>query len=125
MTRKRNALINTLALFGSASTLVCCALPALFVSLGAGAALIGLTTAVPQLVWLSEHKIGLFGFAAVMLTLSGFMQWRNQYAPCPVEPGAAKACLRLRRISAGIFFVSVTLFIIGFFFAFVAAGMMR
>ena len=119
------ATLHTLTLFGSASTLICCALPALFVSLGAGAALIGLTTAIPQLVWLSEHKIGLFAFAAVMLTISGIMQWRNRYAACPADPEAARACLQLRKISISIFFVSVTLFIVGFFFAFVAANLLR
>jgi hypothetical protein len=48
------------AAFGSllfaSGTLVCCVLPAVMVALGAGAALAGLVTSVPQLVWLSAHK---------------------------------------------------------------------
>ena len=47
---------SAVSLFASSSTLVCCALPALLVAVGAGAALSSLVSAVPQLVWLSEHK---------------------------------------------------------------------
>lgn len=125
-TEKRTAhgLINTLALFGSFSTLFCCALPALFVSLGAGAALIGLVSAVPQLVWLSEHKIPLFIFAGVMLTLSGVMRYITRNAPCPADPKKAKACARMRRFSLGIFLFSLTLYLTGVFFAFIAHRIM-
>ena len=55
------------ALLASSATLVCCVLPAVLVALGAGAALAGLVTAVPQLVWLSEHKALVFGGAAALL----------------------------------------------------------
>jgi copper chaperone CopZ len=48
------------ALLASSGTLVCCALPALFVAVGAGAALSSLVSTVPQLVWLSENKEPLF-----------------------------------------------------------------
>jgi len=116
----RHSIIPTLALFGSFGTLICCALPALFVSIGAGAALIGLVSAVPQLIWLSEHKHGLFIFAGTMLTLSGVLRYLNRNAPCPADPAKADACMRLRRISLGIFYFSLTVYLIGFYFAFVA-----
>ena len=112
--------VSTLALFGSLGTLLCCALPALLVSIGAGAALIGLVSAVPQLVWLSQHKVELFIFAGVMLTLSGVMRYLNRNAPCPIDPAQAKACTRLRRISSFIFWFSVGIYSLGFFFAFIA-----
>src|SRR3990170_2333314 len=65
--------------------LVCafCAQPAVMVALGAGAALAGLVTAVPQLIWLSEHKAAVFGLAFVMLGLSGALLWRARRLPCP------------------------------------------
>lgn len=121
-TEKRavSGIVSTLALFGSVSTLLCCALPALLVSVGAGAAVIGLVSAVPQLIWLSEHKVGLFIFAGVMLTLSGALRYINRNAPCPADPAKAKSCQRLRRISSGIFLFSVVVYFIGFFFAFIA-----
>ena len=40
------------ALFASTGTLVCCALPAVLVALGAGAALSSLVAVFPQIVWL-------------------------------------------------------------------------
>lgn len=102
---KTSGIISTLALFGSFGTLFCCALPALLVSIGAGAAMIGLVSAVPQLIWLSEHKVPLFIFAGVMITLSGILRWSNFNATCPADPEQAKACRRLMRISAGIFYI--------------------
>jgi hypothetical protein len=117
----RNRILEVLTILSSFGTLVCCALPALLVSIGAGAVLASLVTAVPQLVWISEHKIPLFAFAGLMLVLSGVSTYRNRRAPCPVDPVQAKSCLRLRRLSARIFYLSSILYLIGFFFAFVIA----
>ena len=114
-------IVPTLALFSSMSTLLCCALPALLVSIGAGAVMIGLVSAVPQLVWLSEHKVPLFIFAGIMLSLSGLLRYRNRNAPCPADPLRAKACARLRRISGIIFYLSLSCYAVGFFFAFIAS----
>jgi hypothetical protein len=108
-----------LSLFTSASTLVCCALPALLVTLGMGAALAGLVTAVPQLIWLSEHKTAVFGLAALLLLAGGWMQWNARNAPCPIDPAAAQSCMKLRRNGRIIYFVSLGLYLTGFAFAFV------
>jgi hypothetical protein len=116
----RNIVLEVLTILSSFSTLLCCALPALLVSLGAGAVLASLVTAVPQLVWISEHKIPLFAFAGAMLVLSGVSTYRNRNAPCPADPPQAKSCLRLRRVAARIFYLSSILYVIGFFFAFLA-----
>jgi hypothetical protein len=114
----RSIVLEVLTILSSFSTLLCCALPALLVSLGAGAVLASLITAVPQLVWLSEHKIPLFAFAGLMLALSGVSAYRNRNAPCPADPAQAKSCMRLRRWSARVFYFSVAVYVIGFFFAF-------
>jgi hypothetical protein len=116
----RTRAASVLTLFTSGSTLICCALPALLVTLGAGAALSSLVSAVPQLVWFSEHKEVVFGFAAVMLTFTGVMQWRARFLPCPTNPELARICTRTRRISLTIYLVSLVMFLIGGFFAFVA-----
>ena len=107
------------ALLASSGTLVCCALPALLVTLGAGAVLSSLVAAVPQLVWLSEHKALVFGFAALMLGVAGSLQWRQRHAPCPIDATLRDACLRTRRTSRRVYFASVTLFAVGAWFAFV------
>ncbi|MEQ1683671.1 MAG: hypothetical protein ABL916_08485 [Burkholderiaceae bacterium] len=108
------------ALFASSGTLVCCALPALLVALGAGATLSSLVSAVPQLVWLSEHKGPVFTFAALMLAAAGALQWHNRSAPCPTDAALRDACLRTRRVSAWVYFLALALFGIGAWFAFAA-----
>jgi hypothetical protein len=109
---------SLLSLFASSSTLVCCALPALLVALGAGAALSGLVSAFPQLVWLSEHKVGLFSFAGVMLLASAVLQWHSRTAPCPVDPALRNACERTRKTSSRVWAASVLLYLVGAWFAF-------
>ena len=110
---------SLISLFASSSTLVCCAIPSLLVALGAGAVLSSLVTIVPQVVWLSEHKEGLFIFAGVMLSAGGLLQWRNRYAPCPIDPKLRDACLKTRKTSFTVYAVSVFFFATGGLFAFV------
>ena len=74
------------ALASGGATLVCCALPALLVAIGAGAALAGLVSAFPAIVWLSESKAAVFGVAIVALAIAGLLQWRTRGAPCPADP---------------------------------------
>ena len=120
-TQIRSGLWSSFAsLFASTSTLLCCALPALLVALGAGAALSSLISAVPQLVILSVYKIELFAFAGVMLLVSGALQWRNRSAPCPIDPALRDACLKTRRVSSWVFGFSILLYAIGGWFAFIA-----
>jgi hypothetical protein len=92
---------SILSLLASSSTLICCALPALLVTLGAGAALSSLVSVFPQIVWLSEHKFLVFGVALVLMELR-------------------ELCLRTRKISLRIYAVSVVCLLIGGFFAFIA-----
>jgi hypothetical protein len=106
-------------LLASTTTLLCCVLPAVLVSVGAGAVVVGLVSTFPQLVWLSEHKALVFSAAAVLLAASGFMIWRARSLPCPVDPVAARSCTTLRRISAWLYAVSLLAFLAGAIFAFV------
>ncbi|MES3020377.1 MAG: hypothetical protein V4857_02215 [Pseudomonadota bacterium] len=115
---------SLISLFSSGGTLVCCALPALLVALGAGAAMSTLVSAVPQLVWFSEHKALVFGFASIMLLGAGVLQWRARSLPCPLDPALAAACTRIRRSSARLYLVSVAVFLVGVFFAFIAPLLM-
>ncbi len=116
----KQTFLPTLSLFTSVGTLVCCALPALFVTLGAGAALAGIVSAAPWLVALSKYKAWTFGISGVMIMLAGIMRYRARNAPCPIDPDQAKACTRLRTISGWIYWGSVVIWAIGFFFAFIA-----
>lgn len=116
---RRTVGLSMLALLASSGTLLCCVLPAVMVSIGAGAALAGLVTAVPQLVWLSAHKAWVFGIAGVLLLLSGAALWQARRLPCPADPRLAAACTQLRRWSLGLWAVAVLLSGTGAVFAFV------
>ena len=106
-------------LLANTTTLVCCVLPATLVSLGAGAVLVGLVSAVPQLIWLSEHKSLVFGVAAGLLASGGvaiFWAWRQ---PCPTDPNLGRKCMRLRRASVWLYGASAGMFMLGALFVLV------
>jgi hypothetical protein len=112
-------------LLATTGTLLCCVLPAVLVSVGAGAALVGLVSTFPQLVWLSEHKIIVFGIAGALLAFSGVMIWRARSLPCPADPIAARSCSRLRKVSAVVYALAVVCFALGGLFAFVLPALDR
>lgn len=111
---------NILSLFTSGSTLICCALPATLVAIGSAATLASLVSHFPQLVWLSEHKVLVFGLAGAMLVIAGYLQWRARNAPCPADAKLAQVCTQARKNALRIYWVSVLIFAVGAFFAFVA-----
>jgi hypothetical protein len=120
ITESRSSFWTSVAsLFATSSTLVCCAIPALLVALGAGAALSSLVSVFPQVVWLSEHKEAVFALAGLMMAGSGAMQWQHRNAPCPTDPALRSACLRTRKVSFAVYLVSVAFYLIGGWFAFV------
>jgi hypothetical protein len=115
---RRSVGVAIAALLASTTTLVCCVLPAALVSIGAGAVVAGLVSAVPQLVWLSERKALVFGGAAALLAIAGLVLWRARSLPCPADPVLARECLRLRRLSHRLYAVSTGFFLLGAGFAF-------
>ena len=115
---RRNLALSVATLLASAGTLVCCVLPAVMVALGAGAALAGLVTHVPGLVWLSQHKALVFAVAGALLSVSGIMLLRARSLPCPTEPAAAFACRRLRTASVAVWSLALVSTTIGALFAF-------
>ncbi|MCA0200194.1 MAG: hypothetical protein LCH56_05070 [Proteobacteria bacterium] len=109
-----------IALFTSFGTLICCALPAMLVALGAGAVVAGLVTAVPQVVAISIYKDYMFAGAGVLLLTAAVMRYATRNAPCPIDPHEADACRRLRRLSGWILGAAGLVYAVGFFFAYIA-----
>jgi hypothetical protein len=112
-------LISLATLFLSLSTLICCALPALFVLLGAGAAFASLLGVFPQLIWFSEHKEVLFLIAGILL-FANLAMWIFVPPQCPADPKLAVECARAQRVSGIVLKISLIAYLIGGFFAFVA-----
>ena len=119
-----NRWASWISLFASTGTLVCCALPSLLVALGMGAAMAGLVSAVPQLVWLSQYKVLVFMVSGGMITFAGLMLYRARNEPCPIDPIKADACTRARKWSIRILVFSGVIWSLGAFFAFLAPILM-
>ena len=112
----------SLSLFTSLSTLICCALPTFLVTLGMGASMVSLISLFPWLLVLSKYKIQIFFVAGLLLLISFYLFWQGRNAPCSIDPIQAKMCLKLRFTNLIILIISSTIFLIGFFFAFIAVN---
>jgi len=102
-----------LTLFASASTLLCCALPILLVTLGLGAVVAQATFRFPALVTLSEHALWMFAGSAALLVLSAWWVFFRPYH-CPADPVLGRKCERARKWNARIWWLSLVLWLIGF-----------
>jgi mercuric ion transport protein len=101
---RRAALLNYFSLFGSFSTLICCALPSVLVLLGMGTAVASLLSAVPWLVNLSRHKVWTFSIAGALIAASFVMTYvvaprlREGEACAAGDPTACGEASRLSRV---------------------------
>jgi hypothetical protein len=94
-----------LTLFASTGTLICCALPIIFV--------------FPLLITLSLHKVWVFSFSGAMLALSGWLMYRPGRA-CPTTPELGQLCNATQTWNQRLYGSSVVIWCIGFFAAFLA-----
>ena len=115
----RETAAPTIALLTSLSTLICCTLPAVMITLGMGAALSSLTSNVPQLIWLSERKALVFGGSLLLLCLAWGVRYLTRNMPCPADPAQAKICTRLRSIGGWVLYIGFAVWAIGAFSAFI------
>ncbi|MCY4643375.1 MAG: hypothetical protein OXB88_02050 [Bacteriovoracales bacterium] len=111
--------IHFLSLFGSLGTLLCCALPVLFVSLGMGAVFASLTATIPQISWVVEHKTILFIITGVLLTISYAFMRHSRNLPCPIHGPAREACQKTRPMTKWIFYSSIAVYGVGIFFSYI------
>ncbi|VAW79750.1 hypothetical protein MNBD_GAMMA15-882 [hydrothermal vent metagenome] len=108
-----------LALFASTGTLVCCALPIILVTLGFGSVVAAMTSSMPFLITLSQHKIAVFILSAGLLSVAGWMLYgRNTH--CPTDPELARRCAQAQRWNRRIWGLGLTLWGIGFIAAFLS-----
>ena len=114
---QKNIWVSFFSLFTSMSTLVCCALPALLVSVGLGATMVGLVSTFPSLIWLSENKLLVFSGSFIMLAISSFFQYRARFLPCPIDANEARACTTARLWSKRVTLFSIVVWGIGASFA--------
>lgn len=107
-----------LLLVTTSATLTCCALPILLVTAGFGAVVASMASAAPWLISLSMYKGWVFGISAALIVASGWAVYRPGRA-CPSDPDFAAACARADKWNRRFTVLSATLWVVGFFFAFV------
>jgi len=106
--------LKWLTLLIAGSTLLCCALPILLVSLGLGATVASLNFNVPGLYFLAEHKVWTFSISAVLLLFLVWIIWRPNQS-CPNDPELAKYCETSKKWNKRVFFLSVAIWLTSFF----------
>ena len=116
----RSGLLNFFSLFTSLSTLLCCALPSLLVLFGLGASVASTLSFFPWLVILSRHKIFTFAVSGTLIMCS----FVNTYYIVPrlrreeCNPENPNACAEASKLSRVLLWISIAIYAVGFFVAF-------
>jgi len=108
-----------LVLFTSSTTLVCCALPILLVSLGLGAASASLFASVPFLVTLAQYKTWVFAASGIVLAVTAWLLYRPGRV-CPADPELADQCNKAHRWNLRFFGAASLMWLVGFAAAYLA-----
>jgi hypothetical protein len=108
-----------LVLFASSTTLVCCALPILLVSIGLGAVSASLFASLPFLVTMAQYKAWMFAGSGGVLVLAAWLLFRPGRA-CPADPDLAEQCEKAHRWNKRFYWVSVGIWVAGFGAAYLA-----
>ena len=119
---KETSNVGIISLLASSTTLICCALPALFVALGAGATLASLTNIFPQLVVISHYKVSISIGTLLILFIAGIFIKKAESLPCPVDPMLRDICLKTRKRSKVMFYTSLIIFLSASFFTYLLPG---
>ena len=111
--------LGWISLFASTSTWICCALPILLVTLGAGATVAGITKQFPLLIELGMQKNWMFTISGVLLAAAAGLTWRSG-RHCPTDPLLARQCQRIQRWNKRVLWVSMIVWFLGFVAAYLA-----
>ena len=121
---KESINLGFLSLIASSSTLICCALPALFVTLGAGATLASIVNIFPELIIISKYKIYISIFTLLFLIIAGILIKKASLQPCPTDPNLRDICMRTRKRSRVIYLTSVFIFTFASVFTYIIPTLM-
>lgn len=99
--RTLQRMTTSAASLATGGTLVCCVLPMVLVTLGAGSTVVSLVGAFPWLVTLSEHKGVVFGVGLSLLAVAWFALL-SQWNVCPVDPEEGRRCMLAKRRSRAV-----------------------
>jgi hypothetical protein len=118
MIKIKESLLPFFGLFTSISTILCCALPIILVTLGMGAVFASLTASFPFITWLAERSLYLFAIAAILLLIGGYFIFIKPQS-CPADKKLAEMCNKTKKFNKIIWLLSVIILAISFFFKYI------
>lgn len=118
MIKIKESLLPFFGLFTSISTILCCALPIILVTLGMGAVFASLTASFPFITWLAEKSIYLFAIATILLLIGGYFIFIKP-GSCPADKKLAEMCNKTKKFNKIIWWLSVIILTISFFFKYI------
>ncbi|MCH7760515.1 hypothetical protein IIA15_03810 [candidate division TA06 bacterium] len=120
MSQVKHNFVSVLSLFTSASTLLCCALPTLLVTLGLGAMVAAGVSAVPFWSVLSREKGWVFLGSGILLGLNLFLVYRRRPKPEACRIDGKSGCDVAGRWNRRLLLISVSIWSLGLFVAYLA-----
>lgn len=105
-----------LVLLTTSTTLVCCVIPIVLVSLGMGAVVASLYGKFTVLTFIGRNDNAALAVTSVILLLAGWALYRPGRT-CPADPVLAEQCRNADRWNHRLFVVSCIIWLIGLFFA--------
>ena len=108
-----------LILFASTTTLVCCALPIILVTVGLGAVSAALFSNFPFLADLARQKIWFFSGSFMLLAFAAWALYRPGRT-CPTDPVLAQKCTAAGRWNKRLVWGSASIWVLGFAAAYLA-----
>ena len=118
MIKIKESLLSFFGLFTSVSTILCCALPIILVTLGMGAVFANLTASLPFITWLAERSLYLFTIATNLLLIGGYFIFIKPQN-CPADKKLAEICNKTKKFNKIVWWMSVIILAISFFFKYI------
>ena len=121
----KERILSVFGLFTTVSTLICCALPALLVTLGMGAVVISAVSAFPWLIPLTRNKEWLFLCVGLLISVNFFLVYRpRKQLACDVQSGG-DGCKVARDWNRTVLWLSAGIYALGLFMAYLALPFLR
>lgn len=112
-----NKVLSFLSLFTSLGTLICCAIPALLVVIGAGAALSGLISVFPSLPVISNYKSEIFIAGGILITIALISHVLTRKMACSVSE-KKEMCETTKASTPLILWFSIGMYLVGILFTY-------
>lgn len=120
----RGKIISFFALFGSTSTLLCCALPAALAAVAGGAAVGTMISAFPWLILLSRHKAWLFLGSGLLILFNVILVFRPKgKVACSIAGG--NGCEVAGSFQKWITWIAMAFYAISVFIAYALVPILR